>query len=139
MFIEEGTVSFDMIKIESMSSVRYKTCYGKPIIYVWAQNELKWHMLNVIIYVYWNAYAVSYELRFMTRYPCLDCYAISLFHMFMMYEVIWGRLGVRQLISNLEPNSIIRSLDNHRTGLWYFMTYDCTLWGLLWSFPVSFL
>lgn len=62
-------------------------------------------------------YALSYELKSMTRYPCLDRYAMSLFHLFVVYAVIRGRLGVCQLTSYCEPNPIVRGLDNHRTGL----------------------
>ena len=64
---------------------------------------------------------------------------MSLFHMFLMYAVIRGQLGVRQQTPSCEPDSIVKGSDNHRTGLWYFMIYDCTMWGLLWSWPVSFL
>lgn len=72
-------------------------------------------------------YALSYELKFITR---LDPYVISLFHMFVMYVVIRARLGVHQLTFNRDPDSIFRGMNNHRIGLRYFMTYDCTLWGL---------
>ena len=53
----------------------------------------------------------------MTRYPYLDRYAMSLFHMFMIYAIIRGRSKVRKLTSNRELDSIVTGLDNHRTSL----------------------
>ena len=68
-------------------------------------------MLSIYHACLLNTYALSYELKFMNS--CLDYYAMSLFHMFVMYVVIQGRLEVHQVTSNRENDSIVRGLYNH--------------------------
>ena len=56
--------------------------------------------------------------------------------MYMTLAVKRGRLGVRQLTSNRELDSIVKGPRNYRTG--HFIV-DGTLWGLMGSLPVNFL